>query len=156
GPEPTAPIVVDDDLEVLRGETKLFLDDDHVRSTQRRDPRCVYQGWPIILALEPGGKFRLRATDHMVSDAELGDLYLHRWDGARRRLAKARKERSSPALPHVFFDQEFAAGEGFAAPAPAGRPREVSPQRLEALWAGLGEADAAKGYFALWGLAAVP
>jgi hypothetical protein len=59
-------------------------------------------------------------------------------------------------LPHVFFDQEFALDEGFAAPAPAGRPRKVSLRRLEALWADLGEPDAAKGYFALWGLAGVP
>jgi hypothetical protein len=156
GPEPTDPIVIDDDLEVLRGGATLFRDDDHVRSTQRRDPRCVYQGWPIILALGPGAKFRLRAIDHMVSDAELGDLYLHRWDGAKRQLVKARKERSSPTLPHVFFDQELAVDEGFAAPAPAGRARPVSPQRLEALWADLAAPDAATGYFALWGLAAAP
>jgi hypothetical protein len=157
GPAPTDPIVVDDDLEVLRGGAKLFLDDDHVRSTDRRaGVPCTYEGWPVILALEPGAKFRVRATDHGATEAELGDLYLHRWDGAKRQLVKARKERSNPVLPHVFFDQEFAVDEGFAAPAPAGRARKVSPQRLEALWSDLGEPDAAKDYFALWGLAAVP
>src|SRR5215510_16408332 len=36
GPKPTDLILVDDDLEVYQEKTALFIDDDHVRSTETR------------------------------------------------------------------------------------------------------------------------
>jgi hypothetical protein len=157
GPNPTDPIVVDDDLEIAAGKTLLFLDDDHVRSSERRPGlQCTYQGWPLILALRPGVKFRVRAIDHNPTEAELGDLYLHRADGAKEQVVKARKERSNARLPHVFFEQEFDSGTVFATPLPERRRKDPTAEKLNALWTDLARQDAAKGYLALWGLAATP
>ncbi len=117
GPNPTTPIVVDDDLEVLVGGQALFVDDDHVASTDTRPafPRS-YDGAPIILVLDPAKKLRIRAIDHVPSKAILGELYLYRHDGARKRLTARITENSDPNLPHVFFDQEFSLNDGFEAP----------------------------------------
>jgi hypothetical protein len=157
GPNPTDLIVVDDDLEVLHGAVKLFLDDDNVRSTEiRAGLPCTYGGTPLILVLKPGTKFRVRAIDHCPTEAELGPLYLHRWDGARKCLTPGRKEKSNAQLPHVFFDQEFdTTFPGAAAPA---RPeaRRLTAGQLEALWADLGSNDPARAYLAQWAAAAAP
>jgi hypothetical protein len=117
GPSPTTPIVVDDDLEVLVDGQALFVDDDHVASTDTRPafPRS-YDGTPIILVLDPAKKLRIRAIDHVPSEAILGELYLYRHDGARKRLTGRIAENSNPNLPHVFFDQEFSLDGDFEAP----------------------------------------
>ena len=155
GPAPTDPIVVDDDLELLRGEEKLFIDDDHVRAGDQRGVGCTYNGEPVILRLPPGSALRVRAVDCAPTDAVLGELWLHRWDGARKRLTRGVKERSNPALPHVFFEEEFKAGDGFDA-APAYAPPPLTKARLEDLWDDLGGRDPAREYLAVWSLAASP
>lgn len=116
GPSPTTPIVVDDDLEVLVDGQPLFVDDDHVASTDTRPafPRS-YDGSPVILVLDPAKKLQIRAIDHVPSEAILGELYLHRHDGARKRLTARVSQPSDPNLPHVFFDQEFSLDAGFEA-----------------------------------------
>jgi hypothetical protein len=156
GPRPTDPILVDDDLEVLQGKATLFLDDDHVRSNETRPGLGrTYDGTPIILALRPGTALRVRATDHGATEAVLGDLYLHRCDGARWRLAKAREERSNPVLPHVFFDETFDLTKGFETPL-AHKTSPLTARQLDALWADLGGEDAGRGFLALWALAGAP
>jgi hypothetical protein len=156
GPRPTDPILVDDDLEILRGKTPLFIDDDHVRSTERRGGlNCTYGGEPIVLALPPGSTFRVRAIDHAPTEAILGELYLHRSDGAKWRLTEGRRARSSDRLPHTFFEETFTPAASFerSLVRPARRP---SRERLDALWADLAATDAGKAYLALWELAAAP
>lgn len=155
GPKPTDPLMVDDDLEVWHGRDKLFIDDDHVWTREgRRNAMCTYDGTPIILALPPGAKFRLRAIDCFPVSAELSDLWLHRWDGAKKRLVKARAQRSNAVLPHVFFDEEF---DCTFPDAPARRAeRELTPQQLAALWDDLASKDAVTHYLALWAAAAAP
>lgn len=121
GPRPTDRVIVDDDLEVSSGDKLLFIDDDHVPSTETRKDflgfSCKYAGSPIILVIDPKAKLRIQAIDIFAGDAVLGELYLHRRDGARRRLTEYLKQQSNPVLPHVFFSQEFALDEGFE-PAP--------------------------------------
>jgi hypothetical protein len=117
GPNPTDPIVVDDDLEVSSGDKLLFIDDDHVKSTETRSVYpCTYSGAPIILVLKPNTKLRIKAIDHVPNDAGLGELYLHRHDGSRRRLTERIEQQSNAVLPHTFFDQEFALDDGFKRP----------------------------------------
>src|SRR5690242_10996155 len=54
GPKPTDLIVIDDDLEVHQDGKKLFVDDDRVASTERRGKMTAkYQGFPIVLVLNP-------------------------------------------------------------------------------------------------------
>lgn len=122
GPKPTDPIVVDDDLEVSSGDKPLFMDDDHVKSTETRKNfggfSCTYSGAPIILVLDAKAKLRILAIDTFGPDAELGELYLYRHDGAKRRLTEAIKEQSNMILPHIFFTKEFAVDGGFE-PAPS-------------------------------------
>src|SRR5262245_11810039 len=49
GSKPTDLIVVDDDLEVYQEKKALFIDNDHVRTTETRGKRAAgYQGKPII------------------------------------------------------------------------------------------------------------
>jgi hypothetical protein len=156
GPRPTDPILVDDDLEVHLGKTPLFIDDDHVRSSERRGGlNCTYAGEPILLALPPGSTLRVRAIDHAPTEAILGELYLHRSDGAKWRLTEGRRARSSDRRPHTFFEETFALAAGFKRPlVPAAR--RPSAARLDALWADLAAAGAGKAYLALWELAAAP
>jgi hypothetical protein len=157
GPAPTDPIDVDDDLEVLVGDAKLFLDDDHLRSTDTRfgKDRRTYDGSPLILRLPPGATFRVRAVDCAPTEAGLSELWLHRWDGAKRRLTPAVKEKSNAQLPHVFFDKEYKVAEGFD-PAPVRAAPARTDREREALWEDLGSDDPSKAYFAEWGLAADP
>jgi hypothetical protein len=156
GPRPTDPIVVDDDLEILRGKTALFVDDDHVRSTERRaGVTCTYGGEPIILALPPGSTFRVRAIDHAPTEAILGELYLHRSDGAKWRLTGEIRARSGDRLPHAFFEKTFDPATGFDRPL-ARAERQPSRERLDALWADLAANDTGTAYLALWELAEAP
>lgn len=155
GPNPTDQIIVDDDLEVWRGKKKLFIDDDHIASTDNRfGADAMYSGCPIILVLEPKSKFRLRAIDHAPTDAILGDIWLHRYDGAKKQLVKNRKEQSNAQLPHVFFEEEFDCTFLEAAARPAAR--KLTERQLDALWADLASSDAGKGYLALWTAAGIP
>jgi hypothetical protein len=155
GPEPTDPIVIDDDLELLLGGEKLFIDDDHVRAGDGRGVGCTYNGEPILLRLPAGAALRVRALDCAPTEAILGALWLHRWDGAKRRLTGGVKERSNPALPHVFFEAEFQVGDGFD-PAPVYAPPSLTQARLDHLWDDLGGKDPAREYVAVWALAASP
>ena len=41
----------------------------------------------------------VRAIDRAASQAVLGDLYLHRHDGQKRRLLEARRQQSNRKLP---------------------------------------------------------
>jgi hypothetical protein len=117
GPNPADRIFVDDDLEVMVGQEFLFVDDDHVASSEfRRGLNCTYDGTPIILVIDPKNKLQIRAIDHCPSEAGLGELYLHRYDGARKRLTEKIAENSNPNLPHIFFDKEFSLEEGWEKP----------------------------------------
>jgi hypothetical protein len=124
GPRPTDPLLVDDDLEVSSGDKVLFVDDDHVKSTETRQSfqgfSCTYSGAPIILVLDPKAKLRILAIDTFGPDAELGELYLHRHDGASRRLTDTIKQQSNMVLHHVFFSKEFALDGNFK-PATSGK-----------------------------------
>jgi hypothetical protein len=155
GPKPTDRIIVDDDLELERGKVRLFTDDDHVWSKDDKPHQeGQYCGWPILLVLPPGSKLRVRVIDCQQTTAEVGDLYLHRCDGASKRLTKGKRERSNPRLPHVFFEEEFDVDEGFP-PLAKDRPeQELTARRLDALWADLGSSDPVRTYFARWTLAA--
>ena len=117
GPKPTDLIVVDDDLEVTQGGKKLFVDDDHRASTDTRGKEAAqYQGQPIVLVLDPAKKVRIVATDHGGADAVLSALWLHRWDGARKKLTDGKKVTSAATLPSTFFDESFALDAGFEMP----------------------------------------
>jgi hypothetical protein len=121
GPRASDPIVVDDDLTISVGNSRLFEDDDHVRSDDARSGiGRRYAGEPIVLVV-PGEKLRVRATDHCGTEAHLGPLYLHRHDGAYRRLTDAIERQSATTLPHTFFDREFNLKEGFTGPSTVGR-----------------------------------
>jgi hypothetical protein len=118
GPNPTDEIVVDDDLRILQNGKSLFVDDDRVASTEKRGKQAArYQGQPIILVVDAKAKLRITATDCCASDAILGDLWLHRHDGAKRKLNDKIVQGSVEKLPHVFFDEEFDLGIGFEMPA---------------------------------------
>lgn len=117
GPSPKDAILVDDDLEVLQGGKPLFVDDDHVRSTETRGKLTArYQGLPIILVLDPTKKVQVRATDHCATEAVLGPIWVHRWDGASKKLTEGKSEESAPNLPNVFFDESFSLSDGFELP----------------------------------------
>jgi RNA polymerase sigma factor (sigma-70 family) len=151
GPRPTDPVRVDDDLELYCGKRLLFIDDDADPSRDRiKDP--PYDASPIILVIPPGARLRLRAIDRIPDGAYVGDMYLHRWDGARKRLVTARWQHSNPQLPHAFFDQEF----DCSFPVVAGPATEPEARQLDALWADLGSADRTRRYLAVWALAAAP
>ncbi len=50
GPKPTDLIFVDDDLEIFQEKTQLFVDDDHVRTTENRGKHAArYKGEPMVL-----------------------------------------------------------------------------------------------------------
>jgi hypothetical protein len=117
GEKPTERILVDDDLEVYQEKTALFIDDDHVRSTENRGKFAAkYQGQPIVLVLDPAKKLRIVAIDCAPTDAILGQLWLHRWDGARKKLTDGKQLASVANLPATFFDEWYALGEGFEMP----------------------------------------
>lgn len=117
GPKPTDPIAVNDDLEIHQDGKKLFVDDDHRASVERRGKNpATYQGLPIVLVLDPAKKARIIAINCRASDAVLGELWLHRWDGARKKLTAGKREPSTPTLPNTFFDESFALDEGFEMP----------------------------------------
>ena len=117
GPKPTDPIFVDDDLEVYQEKTALFIDNDNVRSTETRGKQAAsYKGKPIILVLDPAKKLRIVAIDCNPTSAALGQLWLHRWDGARKKLTSGKQADSAPALPAPFFDESFTLADGFEMP----------------------------------------
>jgi hypothetical protein len=125
GPSPTDEIVVDDDLELLQGGKALFVDNDGVDSTNKDGKQpATYQGFPIVFNADPKGKLRVRATDQCRTQAILGELWLHRADGARRKLTDRIQQRSAAQLPHVFFDEEFDLAKGFDTPAAPRKARE--------------------------------
>lgn len=116
GPKPTDLIVVGDDLEVYQEKLALFVDNDHVPSTNTRGKRAArYQGQPIVLVLDPAKKVRIVAIDH-EADATIGELWLHRWDGARKKLTEAKQPQPAPKLPFTFFDESYTLSEGFEMP----------------------------------------
>jgi hypothetical protein len=117
GPKPTDLIVVDDDLEVYQEKTALFIDDDNVPSTFTRGKQAAkYQGRPIVLVLDAAKKLRVRATDYFGSEAIIGPVWLHRWDGAAKKLTEGKSIASAQTLPDVFFDESFALADGFEMP----------------------------------------
>jgi hypothetical protein len=117
GPAPTDPLTVDDDLELLQGTTKLFVDDDGLASTERRGKQPArYQGQPIVLVLDPAKPLQIRVTDHMATEAIVGELWLHRYDGAKAQLTKGVTQQSAATLPHVFFAEKFDLGRVFEVP----------------------------------------
>lgn len=116
GPKPTDTILVDEDLTVSQGDTALFVDDDQTRSTETRGKRAArYQGWPLLLVLDPSKKLHVVATDY-GDEAALGALWLHRWDGARKKLTDGTSAASSATLPHKFFTDSFSLVDGFELP----------------------------------------
>jgi hypothetical protein len=119
GQRPTDRIIVDDDLEVSSAGKLLFLDDDHVPTTETRKFfqgfSCTYAGAPIILVLDPKARLCIQAIDHFANDAVVGELYLYRHDGARKRLTESIRQESNRVLPHVFFREEFNLDAGFTA-----------------------------------------
>jgi hypothetical protein len=118
GKKPTDEIVVDDDLELLQGDKKLFVDDDTVASTERRGKLTArYQGQPIVLVLDREKPLHVRVTDHRPTEAVVGELWLHRYDGARKPLTRGVSQPSAPDLPHVFIDEKFDLKDGFERPA---------------------------------------
>jgi hypothetical protein len=117
GPKPTDLIFVDDDLRVYQDKTALFVDADNVRTSENRGKRAAqYQGKPIILVLNVSKKLRIVAIDHGATEAIVGELWLHRWDGARKKLTAGKREQSAAALPATFFEESFALGDGFEMP----------------------------------------
>jgi hypothetical protein len=152
GPWPTDLVGVDDDLEIYCGKRLLFIDDDG-RCPGDTINHSTYDGSPIILVIPPGVRFRLRAIDRGADGASLGDVYLHSWDGARKRLVTGFWQHSNPQLPHAFFDQEFDCAFPLVAAAAASAP-ELGPRQLDALWADLASDEVARRYLAVWALAA--
>jgi hypothetical protein len=117
GSKPTDYIAVDDDLELYQDGKSLFIDDDRVRSANVRGKQASrYQGQPIVLVLDPAKKLRVVAVDHQATDAIVGQLWLHRWDGARKRLTEGKQQASVAALPSTFFDESFTLTDGFEMP----------------------------------------
>jgi hypothetical protein len=115
GSKPTATIAVDDDLELSQDGT-LFVDDDGVSTTNRGKQAARYQGHPIVLVLDPSKKLRVVAIDRTARDASIGTLFLHRWDGAAKKLTSGKSEQSAENLPNTFFDESFELTDGFEVP----------------------------------------
>jgi hypothetical protein len=117
GSKPTDHIIVDDDLEVYQDKLQLFVDDDHVRSTEKRGKiPAKYKGEPIVLVLDASKKLRIVAIDYYPTEAIISQLWLHRWDGARKRLTEGKSLDSQPNLPTVFFEESYSLSEGFEMP----------------------------------------
>ena len=118
GPNATDKILVDDDLEVLQADKPLFIDNDHIPSSETRGKRPAgYLGQPIVLVADPKGKLRIRVTDHNATEAIVGELWLYRHDGARRLVTKESRQDSAERLPQVFFNEEIDLTKGFEMPA---------------------------------------
>ena len=116
GPKPTDLILADDDLEVYQEKSALFVDNDNIRSTETRGKQAAkYQGRPIILVLDPAKKVRVVVIDYNPGSAEVGALWLHRWDGATKKLTDGKRAESAVVLPNTFFDESFAL-DGFEMP----------------------------------------
>jgi hypothetical protein len=113
GSKPSDLVVIDDDLEVDQGGKKLVIDDDHAASAS---PKSTYKGQPIVLVLDPAKKIRIVGVDHCVVEAIVGALWLHRWDGARKKLTDGKQERSAQNLPNTFFDESYILTAGFELP----------------------------------------
>lgn len=121
GPNPTDLITVDDDLEVWSGETKLFIDDDGLPSRNARGKQAaVYQGFPIVVVADPAKKLRVKAKGATSPEDVLGELWLHRVDGAKVKLTGGVKKASGGG---PFFDEQYDLGKVFDAPA---KPRVVA------------------------------
>jgi hypothetical protein len=117
GSKPTDLIFVDDDLEVYQDKAQLFIDDDHVRTTETRGKRAArYKGEPIVLVLDSTKKVRIVAIDCGPTEAIIGSLWLHRWDGERKKLTDGVTLASPPNLPAAFFDESYTLTEGFEMP----------------------------------------
>ena len=117
GPKPTDLILADDDLEVYQEKTALFIDNDNTRSTETRGKAAAkYQGRPIILVLDPTKKLRVVTIDYHPASAEIGALWLHRWDGATKKLTDGKRAESAAVLPSTFFDESFGLADGFEMP----------------------------------------
>jgi hypothetical protein len=157
GPDPHEPLNIDDDLELSVGGRKIFIDNDHVRTTEGRGRiGCTYAGEPILLPFARKAKLRIQVIDTGATDAVVGDLYLHRWDGAKVQLVKAIHQRSAPKLPNVFFDKEFAIDELFPAAEPLFPAEKLTEQQLQSAWNDLASTKPANVFFAVWRLAACP
>lgn len=120
GPNPTDRITVDDDLEVWSGEAKLFIDDDGLSSLNSRGKQAaVYQGFPIVVVADPAKKLRVRAKGASSPAGALGEVWLHRVDGAKVKLTGGVKK----AAEGPFFDEQYDLMKVFDAPA---KPRVVA------------------------------
>ena len=114
----TDKILIDDDLEVLQADKPLFIDNDQIASSETRGKRAAgYQGQPIVLVADPKGKIRIRVIDHGATEAIVGELWLHRHDGAKRLVTKESRQASAAQLPNVFFNEEIDLSKGFEMPA---------------------------------------
>ena len=124
GPSPTDQLKVDDDIEVLSGDRQVFLDDDGLATTQTRGKVAAkYHGFPIVLVADPTQKLRIKVKDCVASDAILGELWLHRVDGAKVKLTDCMHRASAGVLPVTFFDEQYDLLKVFDSP---GRPRAVT------------------------------
>lgn len=117
GSKPTDLILVDDDLEVYQDKVQLFVDDDHVRTSETRGKFAAkYKGEPIVLVLDSTKKVRIVGIDCNPTEAIVGPLWLHRWDGARKKLTDGVTLNSPPNLPATFFEESYTLSEGFEMP----------------------------------------
>jgi hypothetical protein len=85
----------------------------------------------------------------------MGELYLHRHDGAKVQLTKAIKQRSANNLPNVFFEKVFEIDKLFPNPA-VSETIKLTGEQLQAAWNGLAGRDEVPAFFALWRLVASP
>ncbi len=117
GPNANDLLTIDDDLELLQGEKKLFVDDDGIACTERRGKQPArYQGQPIVLVLDAAKPLLVRVTDHGATDAIVGELWLHRYDGAKVQLTKGMAQQSAATLPHVFFAEKYDLSRAYEMP----------------------------------------
>lgn len=117
GPNATDRLVIDDDIEILQGDKLLFNDNDQIATNERNTKTAPsYKGMPIVLAADAKGKLRIRVTDHRGVDAVVGELWLHRHDGASRLITKEIRQASAQQLPNLFFNEEIDLTKGFEMP----------------------------------------
>jgi hypothetical protein len=124
GPNATDLIKVDDDLQVTSGDKKVFVDDDNIPSRNTRGKEAAkYQGFPIVLVVDASKKLRIVVKDCCESDAAVGELWIHRMDGAKVKLTEGTQRTSAAKLPDTFFDEQYDLLKVFDSPA---RPRVVT------------------------------
>ncbi len=70
----------------------------------------------MVLVLDATKKIRIVAIDCLQTEAILGPLWLHRWDGARQKLTNGVSQDSAPNLPAVFFEESYSITDGFEMP----------------------------------------